>query len=119
STLRPLAFSSRFSRMEFPHMPRASDSAVSKDRSLLTLSFILPSPYQDTVGTPKWWISELHTSPVGTLVNASPASSLPETHDSEPKWCATPFLCGSLIRYSMPVYPGASLITLSARNSTD
>jgi hypothetical protein len=23
-------------------------------------------------------------------------------------------LCGSLIRYSMPVYPGASLITLSA-----
>src|SRR4029453_630424 len=68
STLRPLAFFdrptlpfsvgvcrvSRFSRMEFPHIPRASDSAVSKDSSRLTLPFILPSPYQDTVGTPKW-----------------------------------------------------------------
>src|SRR5262249_10053187 len=41
-----------------------------------------------------------------------------QVHDSEPKWCATPFLCGSLIRYSMPVYLGASLITLSARTST-
>src|SRR5262245_56954057 len=42
-----------------------------------------------------------------------------QVHDSEPKWCATPFLCGSLIRYSIPVYLGASLITLSARKSTD
>src|SRR5262249_15062350 len=32
-----------------------------------------------------------------------------QAHDSEPKWCATPFLCGSLIRYSLPVYPGAFL----------
>jgi hypothetical protein len=55
---------------------------------------------------------------VRTPVNASPASLRTQTHDSEPKWCATPFLCGSLIRYSMPVYPGASLITLSARAST-
>ena len=31
---------SRFSRMELPHMPRVSDSAVSKDRSRLTLPFI-------------------------------------------------------------------------------
>jgi hypothetical protein len=45
---------SRFSPMEFPHMPRVSDSAVSKDRSRLSLPFMLPSPYQDTVGTPKW-----------------------------------------------------------------
>src|SRR4030095_15500491 len=64
-------------------------------------------------------ISELHTWPVCTPVNASPASFRTQTHDSAQKWCATPFLCGSLIRYSMPVYPGASLITLSARNSTD
>src|SRR5437870_7958929 len=64
-------------------------------------------------------ISELHTWPVCTPVNASPASSRTQTHDSEPKWCATPFLCGSLIRYSMPVYPGASLITLSAWYKTD
>jgi hypothetical protein len=55
---------------------------------------------------------------VCTPVNASPASFRTQTHDSEPKWCATPFLCGSLIRYSMPVYPGASLITLSARANT-
>ena len=68
STLRPLAFfdrptllssvsvcrASRFPRMEFPHMPRVSDSAVLKDRSRLTLPFMLPSPYQDKVGTPKW-----------------------------------------------------------------
>ena len=45
---------SRFSRMEFPHMPRVSDSAVPKGRSRVTLPFMLPSPYSDTVGTPKW-----------------------------------------------------------------
>src|SRR5437867_3422698 len=54
-------------------------------------------------------ISELHTWPVCTPVNASPASLRTQVHDSEPRWCATPFLCGSLIRYSMPVYPGAFL----------
>src|SRR5215510_1284435 len=46
---------------------------------------------------------------MGTPVNASPASLRTQAHDSEPKWCATPFLCGSLIRYSLPVYPGAFL----------
>src|SRR5262245_27974429 len=54
-------------------------------------------------------ISELHTWPVRTPVNASPASLRTQAHDSGPKWCATPFLCGSLIRYSLPVYPGAFL----------
>jgi hypothetical protein len=54
-------------------------------------------------------ISELNTWPVCTPVNVSPASFRTQTHDSEPKWCATPFLCGSLIRYSLPVYPGAFL----------
>src|SRR5215468_11707384 len=68
STVRPLAFfdrptllssvgvcrASRFPRMELPHMPRVSDSAVLKDRSRLSLPFMLPSPYQDKVGTPKW-----------------------------------------------------------------
>jgi hypothetical protein len=52
-------------------------------------------------------ISELDTWPVCSSVNASPAALRPPAHDSGPKWCATPFLCGSLIRYSMPVYPGA------------
>src|SRR5215468_1483549 len=68
STLRPFAFfdrptllsrvgvcrASRFPRMELPHMPRVSDSAVLKDCSRLTLPFMLPSLYQDKVGTPKW-----------------------------------------------------------------
>jgi hypothetical protein len=63
-------------------------------------------------------ISELNTWPVCTPVNASPAPLRTQVHDSEPKWCATPFLCGSLIRYSMPVYLGASLITRSALAST-
>src|SRR4029434_5652769 len=54
-------------------------------------------------------ISELHTWPVRTPVNASPASLRTQSHDSGPKWCATPFLCGSFIRYSLPVYPGAFL----------
>src|SRR5262249_31731001 len=52
-------------------------------------------------------ISELHTWPVSTPVNASPASLRMLAHDSGPRWCATPFLCGSLIRYSLPLYPGA------------
>src|SRR5262245_21051761 len=63
-------------------------------------------------------ISELNTWPVCTPVNASPASLRMQLHDSEPKWCATPFLCGSLIRYSIPVYLGASLITLSGLAGT-
>src|SRR4029434_1486352 len=54
-------------------------------------------------------ISELHTWPVRTPVNASPTSLRTQAHDSGPKWCATHFLCGSLIRYSLPVYPGAFL----------
>src|SRR5262245_59387999 len=37
------------------------------------------------------------------------ASLRMQAHDSGPRWCATPFLCGSLIRYSLPVYPGAFL----------
>src|SRR5262245_41044910 len=54
-------------------------------------------------------ISELNTWPVCTPVNASPASLRMLAHDSGPRWCPTPFLCGSLIRYSLPVYPGAFL----------
>src|SRR4030095_11053898 len=54
-------------------------------------------------------LSELHTWPVRTPVHASPTSLRTQAHDSGPKWCAAPFLCGSLIRYSLPVYPGAFL----------
>lgn len=31
----------------------------------------------------------------------------PPAHDSGPGWVAGPFLYGSFIRYSIPVYPGA------------
>ena len=99
-------------------MPRVSDSAVSKDRSRLIAALHIAFPVSRHGRHTEVVISELHTWPVCTPVNASPASFRTQSHDSEPKWCATPFLCGSLIRYSMPVYPGASLITLSARTST-
>ena len=99
-------------------MPRVSDSAVSKDCSRLYAALHVAFPVSRQGRHTEVVISELHTWPVCTPVNASPASFRTQTHDSEPKWCATPFLCGSLIRYSMPVYPGASLITLSARAST-
>ena len=52
-------------------------------------------------------ISELNGWPARTPVNASPAVLPSPAHDSGPRWIATPFLCGSFIRYSMPVYPGA------------
>src|SRR5262245_51408135 len=39
-------------------------------------------------------ISELNTWPVGTPVNASPASLRIQAHDSGPRSCATPFLFG-------------------------
>ena len=99
-------------------MPRVSDSAVSKDRSRLYAALHVAFPISKQGRHTEVVISELHTWPVCTPVNASPASFRTQTHDSEPKWCATPFLCGSLIRYSMPVYPGASLITLSALANT-
>jgi hypothetical protein len=73
-------------------------------------------------------ISELNTSPACAPVNASPASLRLPTHDSGSGWIATPFLCGSYIRDSRPVYPGArgfvfqkalSFQFLSAQRSPD
>ena len=52
-------------------------------------------------------ISELHGWPACTLSFASPATSRSPAPDSGPRRFATPFSCGSLIRDSMPVYPGA------------
>jgi hypothetical protein len=44
------------------------------------------------------------------LSNASPATSRPPAHDSGSGWTATPFQCGSFVRYSMPVLiPALSL----------
>ena len=41
------------------------------------------------------------------LSNASPAASRSPAHDSGSGRFAIPFQCGSFIRDSMPVYPGA------------
>ena len=96
-------------------MPRVSDSAVSKGPLAPIAALHAAFPISKQGRHTEVVISELNTWPVCTPVNASPASLRRQVHDSEPKWCGTPFLCGSLIRYSMPVYLGASLITLSAR----
>lgn len=55
-------------------------------------------------------ISRLNTSPTRTPVNASPTPSRTSTHDSGPSWVATPSMCGSFIRFSTPVYPGAQWV---------
>ena len=90
-------------------MLRVSDSAASVDNSRLTLSAVWPSPSGDKVGTPIEVISELDGWPACAPVNASPAMLPPPAHDSGLERFAIPFLCGSFIRYSMPVYPGAFL----------
>jgi len=52
-------------------------------------------------------ISELNGWPTCALVNASPAMLPWLAHDSGSGWFAIPFLCGSFIRYSLPVLTGA------------
>jgi hypothetical protein len=63
---------SRFSRMEFPHMPRVSDSAVSKDRSRLTPALHVAFPVSRHGRHTEVVISELHTWPVRTLSTLHP-----------------------------------------------
>ena len=64
-------------------------------------------------------ISELNGWPACAPVNASPTVSPPPAHDSGSGWIAGPFPCGSFIRDSLPVYPGAirSFRILSSRKS--
>jgi hypothetical protein len=53
-------------------------------------------------------ISELDGRHECAPVNASAALLLPRpAHDSGLEWFATPILCGSVIRDSLPVHPGA------------
>jgi len=87
-------------------MLRVLDSVVSRDRSR-SRGPHLAFPISEQGRHTKVMISELDTWPMSSPVNASPAALRPPAHDSGPRWCAIPFLCGSLIRYSMPVYPGA------------
>src|SRR6266849_5143825 len=88
-------------------MLRVCDSAALPDGSRMSPSCIWPSPSQHRVGTPVKVISELDGWPVCAPVNASPATLRSPAHDSGSRRFANPFLCGSCIRYSLPVFPGA------------
>jgi|SRR5580698_3605031 hypothetical protein len=68
---------------------------------------MLPSALLNCVGTPVAIISQLDTQPACAPVNASRPVLRLATHDSGTGWLATPFLYGSLIHDSKPVYPGA------------
>src|SRR5437762_1140690 len=72
-----------------------------------------PSLLGNGVGTPIAFISQLHTLPACTPVNASMAALRLATHDSGPGWVATPFPYDSFIHTSTPVYPGALPCPLS------
>jgi hypothetical protein len=80
-------------------------------RALWTLALpcppVLPSALLNCVGTLVAIISQLDTQPASAPVNASRPISRLATHDSGSGWLATPFLYGSYIHDSMPVYPGA------------
>jgi hypothetical protein len=53
-------------------------------------------------------ISRLNTRPTCAPVNASGTSLQACPHDSGSSWVASPSKCEFLLRYTMPVYPGAS-----------
>jgi len=68
---------------------------------------VLPSALLNCVGTLVAIISQLDTQPACAPVNASRPVLRLTTHDSGSGWLATPFLYGSFIHDSTPVYPGA------------
>jgi hypothetical protein len=73
----------------------------------ITHPLVLPSAMLNDVGTPVAILSQLNTLPACTPVNASMAALRLATHDSGPRWIATPFPYDSFIHNSTPVYPGA------------
>ena len=76
----------------------------------LALPSVLPSVLVDGVGTPDSFISQLDTLPACAPVTASRLALRLAAHDSGSGWLATPFLYGSFIHNSTPVYPGAPTI---------
>ena len=86
-------------------MPRVFGSAVSDGNSRVALAPVWPSPCLDRVGTPEGCFRSSIPRPACTPVNASPAASRPPVHDSGSGWGATPSLCDSFIRDSMPASP--------------
>src|SRR5580704_9027753 len=73
----------------------------------LPCPLMLPSTLLNCVGTLVAIISQLDTQPACAPVNASRPALRLATHDSGTGWLATPFLYGSFIHDSKPVYPGA------------
>lgn len=94
-------------RAEFPCVRGVSECAESNGSSRLRTPLVLSSAMLNDVGTPITTISQLSTLPALPPVNASMGTSRLSTHDSGPKWFATPFLYDSFIHNSTPVYPGA------------
>ena len=89
-------------------MPRVSDSAASKDGLRLRcpsccLPHIKTRSARRSGDFGAQWLACVCPCQRFARVLTNPA------HDSGPKWFASPFLCGSFIRYSLPVYPGAFL----------
>src|SRR5580693_4722945 len=80
---------------------------------------MLPSALLNCVGTLVAIISQLDTQPACAPVNASRPALRLATHDSGTGWLATPFLYGSFIHDSKPVYPGALNKLLIRRWSGD
>jgi hypothetical protein len=71
----------------------------------LSLDGVLPSAQGDSVGTPVWLISGLHSRPARTPTNASwPALRL-TPHSSGPVWIASPSPYDSCIRFTSPLIP--------------
>src|SRR5262245_48691613 len=83
---------SRFSRRGPPRILRVFDSAASTNRSQLPRFAVWPSRPFHRVGTPVEVIAELNGWPASSPVNASPVPLRAPTHDSGPRWVATPFL---------------------------
>ena len=55
----------------------------------------------------KLFLSKLNSPVYASPVNASPACYQVSTHDSGPRWVASPSSCGSFTHYSLSVYPDA------------
>src|SRR5207244_6547976 len=96
------------------YMLRVSDRARSTSVSQYR-RFQFRLPLSSTASAPgsghRWRdggsISRLHTWPVRTPVNASPALSGTKVHDSEPVWSATPSLDETVIHNTLPALTGA------------
>ena len=68
---------------------------------------VWPSEQRNAVGTPDKTISRLNTQPARSPANACTAALRPKRHGAGPVWLATPSLCKTLTRYTLPAWPGA------------